>query len=132
MRIILCVTSDIATDQRVNRIALTLKKRSSDVWIVGTKFPGSLPLPSNGIRFHRIRMFFLKGPLFYAEFNIRLFFFLMFSQSRIIVSNDLDTLPASFLVSRIKRIPLVYDSHEYFTGLPELVNRKWVRGIWKG
>lgn len=132
MRIILCVTSDIATDQRVNRIALTLKKISPDVWIIGTKLPRSLPLPSNGIEFHRIRMLFLKGPLFYAEYNIRLFFFLLFSQNQIIVSNDLDTLPASFLVSRIKRIPLVYDSHEYFTELPELVNRKWVRSIWKG
>jgi glycosyltransferase involved in cell wall biosynthesis len=132
MRIVLCVTSDIATDQRVNRIALTLKKISSDIRIVGTKFPGSLPPPSNGVKFHRIRMLFLKGPMFYAEFNIRLFFFLLFSPNQIIVSNDLDTLPASFLVSRIKRIPLVYDSHEYFTGLPELVNRKWVRGIWKG
>ena len=40
-------------------------------------------------------------------------------------------LPAVFLASRIKRLPVVYDSHEYFTELPELVGRKWVKKIWE-
>ena len=39
MRIILCVTNDIATDQRVNRIALSLKKIPADVLLVGISFP---------------------------------------------------------------------------------------------
>ncbi len=130
MRILLCVTSDITTDQRVNRIALSLKKLPAEVRIVGTKLPGSLPLPSNGLFFHRIQMLFLKGPFFYAEYNLRLFFYLLFSHADIIVSNDLDTLTASFLASRLKRIPLVYDSHEYFTEVPELIHRKFTRSIW--
>lgn len=130
MRILLCVTSDITTDQRVNRIALSLKKLPADVGIIGTQLPKSLPLPSNGLFFHRIQMLFLKGPFFYAEYNLRLFFYLLFHHADIIVSNDLDTLTASFLASRFKRIPLVYDSHEYFTELPELIHRKFTRGIW--
>jgi glycosyltransferase involved in cell wall biosynthesis len=80
---------------------------------------------------HRMRLFFKKGPLFYCEYNFRLFFYLLFTKSDILVANDLDSLPAVFLASKIKRYPLVYDSHEYFTELPELVNRRSVRKIWE-
>lgn len=76
-------------------------------------------------------MVFNRGALFYACFNFRLFFYLLFRKMDLLLANDLDTLPANYLVSRIKRIPLVYDSHEYFTGVPELQDRKIVRGIWK-
>jgi glycosyltransferase involved in cell wall biosynthesis len=74
---------------------------------------------------------FTKGPLFYAEYNVRLFLLLMFRKSHLLFANDLDTLPACYLTSRIKKVPLVYDSHEYFTGVPELVDRPFIQGIWK-
>lgn len=49
----------------------------------------------------------------------------------ILVSNDLDTLPANFLVSRLKGAKLVYDSHEYFTEVPELIGRNFVKRFWQ-
>jgi len=49
----------------------------------------------------------------------------------VLVANDLDTLPANFLISRIKKAILVYDSHEYFTEVPELVNRNFVKNTWE-
>jgi glycosyltransferase involved in cell wall biosynthesis len=79
----------------------------------------------------RFRMIFKKGFLFYKWFNIRLFFYLLRSKSDLLVANDLDTLLPNYLVSRFKKIPLVYDSHEYFTGVPELQGRPFVRWVWK-
>jgi glycosyltransferase involved in cell wall biosynthesis len=132
MRIILCVTNDIETDQRVNRIANSLKKLPADILIAGTFLPGSILCTSGKIPWHRIKMFFKKGPLFYAEYNIRLFFYLLFIKADIFVSNDLDTLPAVFIASLLKQKPVVYDSHEYFTELPELVDRPLVKKVWQG
>jgi len=76
-------------------------------------------------------LWFEKGPLFYANYNIRLFFYLLVHRSDLLLANDLDTLAANRMIKSLKGIPLVYDSHEYFTGVPELENRPGVQNIWK-
>ena len=78
----------------------------------------------------RMKLIFEKGPLFYAEFNLRLFWFLLFQPCDIILANDLDTLPACALASIIRKKVLIYDSHEFFTEVPELINRPLVRRMW--
>ncbi|MBK8415725.1 MAG: hypothetical protein IPL22_15220 [Bacteroidetes bacterium] len=60
-----------------------------------------------------------------------MFFYLIFSKAKYLFANDLDALPANYLASRLKRIPLIYDSHEYYTGVPELENRPFVKACWK-
>ncbi len=130
MRIVLCVTNDIITDCRIGRIAASLVKLPADVTVIGLSFPDSPALPAYSYSTNRIRMLFRKGPMFYAEFNIRLFFKLLFTSADLLVANDLDTLAAVYMASFFKKLPVVYDSHEYFTELPELVNRPGVKKIW--
>jgi len=79
----------------------------------------------------RMRLLFNKGPLFYAEYNIRLFLLILFKRADLYFANDLDTLLAMFLVSKIKGKSLVYDSHEYYIEVPELVGRPLVKKVWQ-
>jgi glycosyltransferase involved in cell wall biosynthesis len=130
-RILIAVTNDLVGDQRIHRIASTLVKNGAEVLVVGRKLPGSPEISGRPYRIHRMRLLFRRGPLFYACFNFRLLIFLLFRKEDLLVSNDLDTLPASFLASRFKTWPLIYDSHEYFTELPELVGRSFIQGIWR-
>lgn len=130
-RVIISVISDLVTDQRVNRTAFTLKEMGMEVTLVGRCLPDSLPVSDRPYAVHRFRLWKNKGPLFYALFNLRLFFFLLFKKADLLYANDLDTLPANFLIARLKGIKIIYDSHEYFTCVPELVNRPMVQSVWK-
>jgi glycosyltransferase involved in cell wall biosynthesis len=74
---------------------------------------------------------FEKGKLFYLEFHIRLFFQLLVKRADILSSVDLDTLLPCSLVARIRSKKLVFDAHEYFTEVPEVTERKWIKRIWE-
>ena len=130
MRAILSVTNDIATDQRVHKVALTLLKCGYKVRIIGRLRKNSLPLKDRPYQAHRMRLLFNRKALFYAEYNLRLFFFLLFNKAGVLIANDLDTLPANYLASKIKRVHLVYDSHEYFCHVPELEARPHIQKAW--
>ncbi|MDG2194252.1 MAG: glycosyltransferase, partial [Polaribacter sp.] len=128
-KIIVSVTNDLTTDQRVDKICAFLLEHNFDVLLIGRKLPGSLPIQRN-YKTKRLSLFFNKGFLFYAEFNIRLFLTLLFSKKDLLLSNDIDTLVANFLISKIQYKKLVYDSHELFTEIPELIHRPFVRKCW--
>ncbi len=128
--VIVSVTNDLVSDYRVHKTCLTLTEMGYNVTLVGRRLSDSQPVerPYNTFRF---KLLFNKKAFFYAEYNIRLFFYLLFKKSNLLISNDLDTLPANFFVSRIKRVPLLYDSHEYFTEVPELIHRPRIQKIWQ-
>lgn len=129
-RIIIAVTSDLVTDQRVHKVAQTCHDLGMDATLVGRRQPGIDLLDKRDYRTRRFRLLFHKKIWFYANYNIRLLFYLLFHHSDIILANDLDTLAACFLASRLKGIPLIYDSHEYFTEVPEIQARPLVKRVW--
>ena len=128
-RAIVSVTNDLATDNRVHRTCTVLVALGYEVLLLGRKLPASLPL-ERPYRTKRMRLLFNAGPLFYAEYNTRLFFLLLFSRATLFFSNDLDTLLPTFLAARLRRKKLVYDTHEFYTEVPELVSRPRTRAVW--
>ena len=132
-KVIVSVTTDLISDQRVHKTCLTLYNMGYDVLLIGRKFNNidcSEKLYKRPYSVKRFSLIFNKGFLFYAIYNIRLLFFLMSSKFDILLSNDLDTLAPNFIASRINKKPLVYDSHELFTEVPELTKKRFVKSFW--
>lgn len=126
----LSVINDLVTDNRVHKVAVSLMKMGFRPVLIGRLLPESQSVDRE-YQTIRMKLPLRKGPLFYMSYNFRLLFRLLKLKPDVFVSNDLDTLPANYLAAKITRKPLVYDSHEYFTEVPELIGRPVVRSIWK-
>jgi glycosyltransferase involved in cell wall biosynthesis len=128
---IVSVINDLATDIRVQKTCSVMVDQGYDVMLIGRLLPNSLPLPTLAYRTVRMPLLFKKGALFYFFFNLRLFFKLLFSKADLLFANDLDTLFPNFLISKLKKIPLIYDSHEVFCEVPELQTTPFKKKIWE-
>ena len=128
-RVIVTVTNDLSTDQRVAKVCNTLFNNNFDVLLIGRKLKKSKFLERT-YKTKRFNLYFNTGFLFFAEYNVRLFFFLLFTKKDILLANDLDTLLPNYLIGKIQRKKVVFDSHELFPEIPELVNRPKVKKIW--
>lgn len=113
------------------RICTSLATQGYNVTLVGRKLPTSIPLPSRNFRQKRINCFNTKGVLFYAEYNIRLFFWLLFQKTDCICAIDLDTILPCLFASTIKKTKRVYDAHELFCEMKEVVTRPSRYKAWK-
>lgn len=131
IKVISVVSNDIITDNRVHKTALSLESNGYQVTVIGRQLNKTEKPLNRQYKVRRFRLWFSNGPLFYLNLNIRIFFYLLFADTRIILSNDLDTLLSCSLAATIKRKQLVFDSHELFPEVPELVHRPKVRKIWQ-
>ena len=129
--IIVAVTNDLATDQRVDRTCRALTGDGWRVTLVGRRLPHSPALAPRGYAVHRMRLLFRRSAAFYAEYNMRLFLLLLFSRADAVFANDTDTLAACSLAALLRRKPLYYDAHELFPDVPELQSRPRVQAVWK-
>lgn len=125
------VTNDLVCDARAHRTCLTLSRANATVTLVGRKLKNS-PEPEEQVyHLKRFRLPVNKGFFFYMLYNARLLLYLITRKKvDILVACDLDTLPANYLTSVFRRCVLVFDSHEYFTEVPELQTNRFARTVW--
>ena len=68
-RIIIAVTNDLATDQRVDRTCRALAEEGWRVTLVGRRLHGSPALAPRPYGTRRMRLLFRRSALFYAEYK---------------------------------------------------------------
>ncbi|HTR29648.1 MAG TPA: glycosyltransferase [Puia sp.] len=130
-RVFCTVTNDLNYDQRMIRICTSLAAAGYSVTLVGRRCRGSLPLADRPYRQYRLAIWAQRGKLFYAEYQIRLLFFLLFRKMDVICAIDLDTILPCYAVSRLRNIPRVYDAHELFCEMQEVISRPFIHRMWK-
>jgi len=114
------------------RICTTLAQQGHTVMLVGRKLKQSAAaLQQQAFQQKRLYCFFTKGPLFYAEYNLRLFFWLLFQKADCICAIDLDTILPCLFASKLKGSKRVYDAHELFCEMKEIVTRPSRYKMWK-
>ena len=128
---IVSVSNDLYTDQRVHKICHSLQQQQYEVILLGRHKKNSKTLRERNYSLKRMHLFFEQGPLFYLELQIRLFYFLLFHAADILIAIDLDTLLPNYIISKLKKTSLIYDSHELFCEVPELQNKPYKKSIWK-
>lgn len=131
MIIYFTVTNDLTYDQRMIRICTSLARAGQEIELVGRKLKTSIPLIEQPFKQKRIKCFFSKSKLFYAEYNIRLFVYLFFKKIDCICAIDLDTILPCYYISKLKSTKRVYDAHELFCEMKEIVTRHAIYKAWK-
>lgn len=129
--IILTVTNDLNYDQRMIRICTSLCNAGYRVTLVGFKRAKSKPLIERP--YHQVRMPILaeQGKLLYGGYWIVLFFYLLFKRYDALCAIDLDTILPVYIVSVIRNKRRIYDAHEIFTELKEVVTKPKEKKIWE-
>jgi len=128
---VVLVSNDVVFDQRIRKTAGTLEQAGFQVTFIGRRGAGSPPVPA-GITATRYRLPFQEGPGFYASLQLVFAADLLTRRSiDLIWANDLDTLFPARLAGWVRRVPVVFDSHEFFTEHAGLEERPRVQGFWR-
>ena len=129
-KIVCTVTTDLNYDQRMIRICTSLAEAGYDVTLVGMKRKSSKPLVKRPYKQVRIPIIVEQSKLMYADYWTSLFLFLLFRKADILCAIDLDTIMPVYYASRLRGKKRVYDAHEIFTDLKEVITRPTVHKMW--
>ncbi len=128
-RALICTQSNLTTDYRIYKMATTLRSAGYDVHFLSRSHPKEKRAESDDT--HIMRLLFWHGPFFYAELNFRIWLHLIKGKKYdLVVSIDLDTLLGCVIGTKMKGERLMFDSHEYFPEVPEIVDKPLVKSVW--
>jgi glycosyltransferase involved in cell wall biosynthesis len=120
----------MSIDYRVHKTAETLLSMGYEVICVARRRKDYGRVTQAPYRVVYLQTLWERGPLFYLVFNLRLWWWLLRHRVDKVLSIDLDTLTGCSLGARWRKIPLIFDSHEYFPEVPELQHRPAVKKMW--
>ncbi|MFZ1530096.1 MAG: glycosyltransferase [Ferruginibacter sp.] len=129
-RILFTVTNDLNYDQRMIRICSSLAAAGYRVQLLGRTKKSSPALVHQSFEQKRLGCYFEKGFAFYAEYNTRLFFYLLFAKADAFCCIDLDTMLPVYFTGKLRGKKLVYDAHEFFSQQKEIVSRPGIYRVW--
>ena len=118
-QISVCVSNDLVCDNRVDKTCRSLVGCGLSVRLIGREFDNSPALPSRNYECGRVRTYFKRNVLYYAA-----------RQQGSNVSKSFAQI-MSCLAAKLKGKPLIFDSHEHFTQVPELKANPFARKVWK-
>lgn len=131
-RIIASVINNYQGDQRVQKQISSLRKFGFDTEVIATDLRGK-PKMEFDYPTHILNLNSQEGMKLYFEFNHKLFWKLngIVRKGDILLANDLDSLLPNYLISKMKGVSIVFDSHELFSELPSLNGRSLKKKMWK-
>lgn len=130
-KIITSAFSNLATDQRIEKVCKTLFDNGYELELIGNNYGGEgkmkRPYP-----FSRISISSKSLKTAYFEFNWKLYQQLLkkADKNTLLHANDIDALLPNYLVAKKLNIPLVFDSHEIFTEMPA-IQGKMSQKLWR-
>jgi glycosyltransferase involved in cell wall biosynthesis len=115
----------------MQRICYSLQMNGYEVVLIGTNLRSDTKPGKASYKQRQINCLFKKGKLFYAEFNLRAFFVLLFLKLDAVCAVDLDSVMPCLWVSKLRNKKRIYDAHELFCELPEIIARPSIYKAWK-
>ncbi len=119
--VLMLLTNAYDPDPRVRQEALALLAMGCRVRLLAWDRDLKSPVSENmeGVEVERVRVASRHGRgttqlFFYLAIYARLFWRGLRTRFDVVHCHDLDTLPVGFLLGKLKRKPIVYDSHESF------------------
>ncbi len=128
-RVAVWVSNDLNFDQRVAKTCQTLKDAGWDPHLVGRNMPNSVPY-AGPFSAERLSLGAQGGVRFYAQLQVALWRWIQ-AHGRgfdAIWCNDLDTLAPAVAWGKL---PVMYDSHEYFTEAAGLTGHPFKKAVWR-